>query len=97
MKKSVGIRIVLLMFTGFAVQLSAQTLSIPVGQQAPELQGIEVPHRGMTEDAVEARFGTPSIKSSPVGEPPISYWTFDNYHVYFESGRVLHTVLRHGH
>lgn len=95
MKKIVGIRIVLFLLTGFAASLSAQTLSIPAGQPAPGLQGIEVPARGMTEEAVEDRFGTPAMKSTPVGEPPISYWRFDNYHVYFESGRVLHTVLRH--
>ena len=72
-----------------------QTMSIPVGQQAPALQGITVPNRGMTEEGVESSFGTPIMRNGPVGQPPISYWEYDNYFVYFDSGRVLHSVLKH--
>lgn len=74
--------------------VTAQTTSIPVGQQGRELQGIERPNRYMTETEVETRFGDPVMKSTPVGEPAIKYWEYDNYYVYFENDRVLHTVLR---
>lgn len=74
--------------------VTAQTTSIPVGQQGRELQGVERPDRYMTETEVENRFGDPVMKSSPVGQPPIKYWEYDNYYVYFEYDRVLHTVLR---
>jgi hypothetical protein len=73
----------------------AQNMSVPVGQQAPGLQGMAVPNRGMTEQSVESGFGTPIMKNGPVGEPPITYWEYDNYFVYFDTGRVLHTVLKH--
>lgn len=72
-----------------------QTLSVPVGQQAPELQGISVPKRGMTQMAVESEFGSPLLKGDPVGQPAISSWEYASFQVYFENDRVLHTVLKH--
>jgi hypothetical protein len=56
---------------------------------------MEVPARGMTEAGVQSRFGEPLAKSSTVGDPPISSWEYGDYVVYFETGRVLHTVLKH--
>lgn len=73
----------------------AQMLSIPVGQQAPELQGISVPKRGMSQAEVEAQFGAPQARGEAIGQPPISRWEYADYDVYFEQDRVLHTVLRH--
>lgn len=72
----------------------AQTVSVPVGQQAPELRNLEVPARGTTQTAVESRFGSPLLKADPVGAPPISSWEYANYYVYFERDLVLHTVLK---
>ncbi len=83
------------LLTGSVTCAFAQTLSIPVGRQAPGLQGIETPERGMTQAAVESRFGDPLLKANPVGDPPISNWEYADYYVYFESDRVLHTVLKH--
>ena len=73
----------------------AQNLSIPIGQQAAELQGTDIPQRGMTQTTVEARFGDPLMKIDPVGEPPVSRWDYADYHVYFEGDRVIHAVLKH--
>ena len=52
-----------------------------------------VPQRGMTKEAVESRFGSPGSRSNVIGEPPVSYWTYSRYRVYFESDKVIHTVL----
>lgn len=71
----------------------AETVTIPVGQQGQDMQGIQTPARGMTMDAVTAQFGAPSSKSTPVGNPPITYWDYDKYTVYFEYDKVLDTVL----
>jgi len=86
---------ILPMLTGPVSSALAQNLSIPVGQQAAELQGTDIPQRGMTQTMVETRFGGPLLKADPVGEPPISRWEYADYHVYFERDRVIHTVLKH--
>jgi hypothetical protein len=54
----------------------------------------ERPSRGMNEQVVEARFGAPAAKVSPVGEPPISRWEYSDYIVYFEYDKVIHAVNR---
>jgi len=48
----------------------------------------------MTSTAVETRFGAPLKKTTPVGKPPISSWEYPYYNVYFESDRVIHSVLK---
>lgn len=70
----------------------ADTLSVPDGQLSAGTLGIEVPARWMTQEEVETAFGSPLSKSSPVGDPPISYWVYDKYTVYFENDKVLDTV-----
>ena len=73
---------------------AAETVKIPVGQQAPDMRDLEVPKRGMSKGNVESEFGSPLTRSQAVGQPPISYWEFEHYFVYFESDRVLHTVFK---
>lgn len=57
-------------------------------------QQIERPSRGMSKAAVANRFGEPKDKVAAVGTPPISRWVYDNYIVFFEKDRVLHSVVR---
>lgn len=52
------------------------------------------PTRGMSETAVEARFGAPMAKVDAVGEPPIARWEYADFIVYFEYDRVIHAVNR---
>jgi hypothetical protein len=52
------------------------------------------PERGMTMDGVESRYGTPSQKLAPVGDPPITRWEYPSYVVYFEHRHVIHSVAR---
>lgn len=52
----------------------------------------ELPARGMTQDAVRAKFGAPSRQVAPVGSPPISRWIYDDFTVYFEGKFSIHTV-----
>ena len=52
------------------------------------------PTRGMTQANVESKYGTPTSKKAPVGDPPISTWEYDNMVVYFEYDRVIHAVLK---
>lgn len=68
----------------------ADTLSMPQGSQQEQA----MPKRGMTKQQVESSYGSPDSKHGPRGTPPIYYWEYANYTVYFESDYVLHTVAK---
>ena len=74
--------------------LAAETIQIPIGQQAKEKWSIDRPVKGMNQEQVKAIFGAPEETRAARGEPPISSWVYTNYVVYFESGYVIHTVLK---
>lgn len=73
--------------------LHADTVAIPLGQQG-KAWNIETPRHGITKSQVQARFGAPDAQSGPVGEPPIYKWTYDQFSVYFEGDRVIHSVVQ---
>jgi hypothetical protein len=77
---------------GAAVPTFAETLAID-GQVAIKPAGIETPQRGSTMSAVEQKFGAPSNKSGPVGNPAITKWFYPNFVVVFENDKVLHAVV----
>jgi outer membrane protein assembly factor BamE (lipoprotein component of BamABCDE complex) len=76
----------------FATALSADVITIPVGQQGKG-STLAQPARGISQAAVAAQFGTPLEKKAAVGKPPISSWRYDGFTVYFEGDHVLHSVL----
>jgi hypothetical protein len=84
----------LFMAVGLALAATtiAETLAID-GQVVVKPSGVETPQRGSTMSAVEARFGAPANKSSPVGNPPITKWFYPNFVVVFEHDKVLHAVV----
>lgn len=51
-----------------------------------------MPPRGATMDTVRSRLGQPRTRTAPVGEPPITRWVYDEFTVYFEHDRVIHSV-----
>ncbi len=53
----------------------------------------DMPKRGVHMDAVRANLGEPNKAAGPVGEPPITRWVYDDFTVYFEHQRVLHSVI----
>ena len=77
---------------GLAVPAFSETLAVD-GQVMLKPSGVETPQRGSTMSAVEARFGAPSNKSSPVGNPPITKWFYPTFVVVFENDKVLHAVV----
>jgi hypothetical protein len=83
-----------LLLAPLGVALHADELAIPVGHQGAEKTSLDRPKVGMTTAAVEAKFGAPLHKTAPVGKPPISSWEYPLYYVYFESDRVIHSVLK---
>lgn len=52
------------------------------------------PQSGMSQAGVEAKYGAPAAKIAAVGDPPISRWEYQDFIVYFEYDKVIHTVLR---
>ena len=78
-----------------AVSVQAQNLRVPEpdnGRLAASAG--EIPGRGMSMADVEARFGAPQRRKSPVGDPPITRWEYDGFVVYFEYKHVIHSVRR---
>ena len=51
----------------------------------------------MSQSSVESKYGAPSTVKSPVGDPPITRWDYEQWSVYFEYDLVLFTVLKKGH
>ncbi|WP_417566926.1 hypothetical protein [Marinobacter sp.] len=77
-----------------AVSAVAEEIRVPVGTQADRDQA-HVPGTGMSQASVRASWGSPLETRGPVGQPPISQWDYQNFVVYFENDRVIHTVLKH--
>jgi hypothetical protein len=70
----------------------AETISIPVGQQAST---VDKPSLGYSMQQVKANYGEPLKISGPTGEPPITRWDYASFSVYFESDTVIHSVSKH--
>lgn len=70
----------------------AEELRVPVGSQA-DRGDQNVPRVGTTQASVRASWGQPASIEGPIGQPPITQWNYGNFVVYFESDRVIHSVL----
>ena len=86
-----------LLFVAFiAVSLAgiakAETIAVDNGIAVKE-SDVATPTRGMTKDAVAAKFGAPVTKVPAVGTPPISRWEYQGFVVYFEADHVIHSVV----
>jgi len=77
-----------------ALTLSARADTIAEDDQVSvRPSDIARPARGMTMQAVEAKFGAPQQRYPAVGEPPISRWDYPGFSVFFEKDRVIHAVV----
>ena len=85
MLRTVGLLVALLAASPVLIQADTLTLG-PVGPAA------EGPKRGITMDEVQASLGPPQSTSGPVGDPPITVWSYPSFNVYFEYDKVLHSV-----
>lgn len=72
----------------------AETVQIPIGQQGQN-KSIQRPKTGQSQDSVKQQFGNPIDWTNPVGDPPITKWTYGEFVVYFEYDHVIHSVLKH--
>jgi hypothetical protein len=53
----------------------------------------QLPARGTNMNAVRNRFGEPASISGPIGNPPITRWTYDDFLVFFEYRHVINAVI----
>ena len=53
---------------------------------------VEVPARGQTMSAVEAKFGAPQTRHAAVGAPPITRWDYAAFSLFFEHDRLIDAV-----
>ena len=77
--------------TGLA---SAETLNVQPSDNTSRFEHPGKPSRGMTQQRVEAKFGQPENRRSPVGDPPITRWEYADFVVFFEHDKVIHAVSR---
>jgi outer membrane protein assembly factor BamE (lipoprotein component of BamABCDE complex) len=78
--------------TGLSGVGYADTVAVDGGIAVKE-SDVATPGRGMTMDQVAAKFGAPTNKIPPVGQPPISRWDYPGFVVYFERNHVIHSVV----
>ncbi len=65
--------------------------AINIGSQNQDTY-IETPRSGQSMDDVKKSFGQPLEIIQPIGEPPITRWTYHQFTVYFEHQFVIHSV-----
>ncbi len=76
------------------VPVHADTLTIPLGQQATGQQQ-NLPQRGSSTSQVQRQHGEPVSRQAAVGQPPITRWDYADFSVYFEYDHVIQAVRHH--
>jgi hypothetical protein len=69
------------------------TMPAPAAQTAQAGASVQTPARGLTMAQVKDKLGSPTQEVAAIGTPPITRWEYPGYVVFFESDRVLHTVV----
>ncbi len=81
-----------------AASVSADTVRVPQTPSADQFGGerwnVPIPLKGMSKAKVEEKFGSPDSRNGPTGEPPIYFWEYNEFTVYFESDYVIHAVRK---
>ena len=76
----------------FANTVQAETIRVPQGAEASY---VELPQRGISKASLVNQFGEPISEHGPRGEPPIYFWEYGDFTVYFEGDYVIHAVNKH--
>lgn len=85
---------ILVLFTA-PVQAEVISIANPDYDVSNSPAGVERPSQGMSMQQVEQRFGVAQEQRSPVGDPPVTRWLYEDFTVFFEYDKVVHaTVIR---
>ncbi|MCO7225844.1 hypothetical protein [Pleionea sp. CnH1-48] len=74
---------------GPMLAIAEESEPVPVGSQG---QQQSTPRHGISMDSVRSQYGEPAQILQPVGEPPITRWVYQDFTVYFEFDKVIHSV-----
>ncbi|MFT6259845.1 MAG: hypothetical protein ACJAYK_001631 [Crocinitomicaceae bacterium] len=72
--------------------VTTNSITIPLKDKPQST--IKRPVRQNTQSTVLHNFGQPLKKYPAKGKPPISRWDYAKFTVYFESGYVIHSVVK---
>ena len=86
--------ILLALSIGLLSTVNAQSLDTSGAEGSATFDQAGKPTRGMTQESVQANFGSPQSTTAAVGEPPISRWEYADFVVFFEYDRVIHSVTK---
>ncbi len=75
------------------VEVVTETITLPLSEKTINKRG-DLPKRGASEQSVAQQYGEPDESFPARGNPPISRWVYPEFTVYFESGWVIHSVLK---
>lgn len=89
-----GAIILIALSLGFAVNANTQSLDTRASAQSSTFDQAGKPTRGMSQEIVEATFGSPQNARQAVGEPPITRWEYADFVVFFEGDLVIHAVTK---
>lgn len=76
----------------FALALAPAQAEVLLIETLDAGAAVEVPASGVTKETVRQHYGEPREVIPAVGEPPITRWIYDDFTVFFEFDRVIHTV-----
>ena len=79
---------------GMAMAAGAQNLDRSAEDRTSTFEAPGKPARGMSQDAVEANFGSPQSVRDAIGDPPITRWEYAEFVVFFEYDKVIHAVSK---
>lgn len=86
----------ILMLLSSSLWVATVYADVLIIDEVRQAQSMQLPENGISKDEVEAQFGEPMQRRTPVGDPPITRWDYDRYSVYFEYDLVLFSVLAPG-
>lgn len=78
------------------VREQGDVLIVEEVRQPPEYEPAParaVPTRGMDMANVRNVYGAPRKEHPAVGEPPITRWDYEDFSVFFEYDKVIHSVV----
>lgn len=86
-------RILLAAMLGLACTGSyAETITLPTAGSRSS-STLELPTRGMSMQAVRAKFGEPAQRQAAIGVPPITRWDYGDFIVVFEHQQVISAIV----
>ena len=89
-----GAAVLIALSLGIAANAQTQNLDMSASDQSSTFDQAGKPTRGMTQESVEASFGSPQNARQAIGEPPITRWEYANFVVFFEYDKVIHAVTK---